>query len=115
MKTFIPSILMFSMLYTVSAQTNNMNKDIKQVSFTVHGNCELCKKRIEDAAISVFGVKTALWNNDYQMITVTYDTTRANLDKIHQAIAAVGHDTEKVMATDLTYKKLPDCCHYRKK
>ena len=30
-------------------------------------------------------------------------------------IAAVGHDTEKYLADDKVYEKLPGCCHYERK
>jgi len=32
--------------------------------------------------------------------------------EIHEAIAAVGHDTEKVKATDEAYEELHTCCKY---
>jgi hypothetical protein len=31
---------------------------------------------------------------------------------IHKNIAAVGHDTQKVKATDEAYNNLHDCCKY---
>jgi hypothetical protein len=32
---------------------------------------------------------------------------------LHQAVAAVGHDTKKVKATDAAYAKVHGCCKYR--
>lgn len=34
--------------------------------------------------------------------------------KIHEKIASVGHDTEKVKATDKAYNSLPGCCKYER-
>lgn len=105
--TFFVNSNLFSQTYS---KTN-----IKQVTFTVHGNCDKCKKRIEEAAKSVKGVKTAKWDQEYQIITVTYDVLTTKEIKIHKAIAASGHDTDKEKAEDKAYKALPECCHYRKK
>jgi hypothetical protein len=33
--------------------------------------------------------------------------------KIHEAIAKVGHSTEKVVADKAVYDKLPSCCQYQ--
>jgi hypothetical protein len=41
-----------------------------------------------------------------------YDELHERL-KLHELIANVGHDTEKVKAPDQVYLKLPDCCMYR--
>jgi hypothetical protein len=33
--------------------------------------------------------------------------------EIHEKIAALGHSTDKVEATDSSYQTLPGCCKYR--
>ena len=38
------------------------------------GNCEMCKKRIEKAALTVKGVKTASWDIPSNVISVIYDS-----------------------------------------
>lgn len=43
-----------------------------------------------------------------------FDVPKTNSDAIQKAIAKVGHDTEKFKAPDDVYKKLPECCLYRK-
>jgi membrane fusion protein, copper/silver efflux system len=83
-------------------------------SFNVSGNCDMCKERIEKAALSVNGVTLANWNADTKKISVEYDNSRTDLTAIQQAIAKVGHDTELFKADDVTYKSLPECCYYRK-
>lgn len=109
-------ILFAGISVQIMGQTAQKKKDnIKKITFTVHGDCGMCKRRIEGAAKSVNGVKTASWENEFQMITVTYDETRTKPINIHKAIAAAGHDTEKVKADDKKYKSLPECCRYRGK
>jgi hypothetical protein len=46
------------------------------------------------------------------MLTVHFDAKKVKPTKIHQAVAAVGHDTDKVRAEDKVYNKLHECCLY---
>jgi len=85
----------------------------KQATFTVYGNCEMCKERIEKAAKLVTGVTSAKWNRDSNSINVTFNEKSTTLTEIHRAIAAAGHDTDKFKANDSVYNKLPGCCKYR--
>jgi Cu(I)/Ag(I) efflux system membrane fusion protein len=87
---------------------------IKHEMFTVSGNCDLCKERIEKAAKSVNGVKSANWDSRTHKIQVEYDSMQTDLNTIQKTIAKAGHDTGKFKADDITYKSLPACCHYRK-
>src|SRR5437764_1208864 len=82
------------------------------VTFKVFGVCVQCKHRIEEA-VKGKGVKSADWNANNKMLYLTYDPSRVNLDKIHNRITAVGHDTYLKKASDAVYNALPSCCHYR--
>ena len=86
----------------------------KTDTFKVHGNCGMCKKRIEKAA-KLEGVTTAIWNVETKSMTVTYEVAKINNDELQKKIAAVGHDTEKYAAEDSVYSKLPGCCLYDRK
>jgi Cu(I)/Ag(I) efflux system membrane fusion protein len=85
---------------------------IGHTSFLVYGNCEMCKDRIETAAISVDGVISASWNKKTKILEVAFDESKTDLQKIHEAIANVGHDTDTLKASDEAYSKLPACCKY---
>jgi Cu(I)/Ag(I) efflux system membrane fusion protein len=78
----------------------------------VGGLCEMCKDRIETAALSVSGVESANWEIDKQLLHLNFDSSQTNSDEIQKAVAAVGHDTEKFKAPDEVYKNLPECCLY---
>jgi Cu(I)/Ag(I) efflux system membrane fusion protein len=92
-----------------------VNKQMVQHEmFTVSGNCDLCKERIEKAAKSVNGVKSAVWDSKTQKIHVEFDNMETNLITIQMTIAKAGHDTGKFKADNKTYESLPMCCHYRK-
>ncbi|MFO8022242.1 MAG: efflux RND transporter periplasmic adaptor subunit [Perlabentimonas sp.] len=80
----------------------------------IAGSCEMCKDRIEKAALSVDGVKSANWDMDAQTLHLNYDPQKTSTDEIQKAIARVGHDTEKYKASDSIYENLPSCCHYER-
>lgn len=84
-----------------------------ETSFWVAANCEHCKERIE-ASVDVKGIKFAEFDLETKQLTVIYKTDAININQIHQLLAAAGHDTKKVKATDAAYGKITkDCCKYR--
>lgn len=83
-------------------------------TFKVYGKCGMCKKRIEKAANSLEGVSSANWDVDSKEFTTQYDETKVSEKEIQEKIASVGHDTEKVKATDEAYGNLPGCCKYNR-
>lgn len=85
-----------------------------QVMVKVGGECEMCKDRIETAAKTVSGVKSANWEIETKMLHLNFDSSKTNSEEIQKAVAAVGHDTEKFKAPDEVYKKLPECCLYER-
>ena len=101
--TFIFALAAFS----ASAQTKNVKTNIK-----VYGNCAMCKKRIE-TALDTKGVKQAIWDTKTKELQVVYASSKITEQEIHQLVAAVGHDTDKVKANDEVYAELPFCCLYR--
>jgi len=82
-------------------------------SVAVNGVCEMCKTRIETAALKVKGIKSADWSIAEHQLQLEVDPDRYDDDELQQAIAAVGHDTEKFTAPDEAYASLHDCCKYR--
>lgn len=87
---------------------------IKAEKFLVNGKCEMCEKRIEMAALSLDGVSKADWNKETKEINVTIDDSKTDLQKVQEAIAKVGHDTQAIKSTDEAYSELPSCCKYNR-
>ena len=87
-------------------------KEIVKESFEVNGVCGMCKSRIEKAAFSIKGVKSATWDIPTHQFTVLYDKNRLSIDQLHEVIAKVGHDTPEAKAADDVYDALPMCCLY---
>lgn len=84
-------------------------------SFFVNGKCDMCKARIEKTAKGIAGVASANWDLKTKQLTVSYSPSQTSPEKIMQAIASKGHDTQNVRATDAAYKSLPACCNYKRK
>lgn len=89
-------------------------QEVKTETFKVFGNCGMCETRIEKAAKSVDGVSKADWNEETKILEVSFNESKVKLDDIHNAIAKVGHDTEKVKANIDVYNALPGCCQYER-
>ena len=96
---------------TVNAQEKKSKN--KKVEVEVNGSCSMCEKRIEKAAFSVKGVKSAEWHADHQDLHLIIDENKCSVLDVEKAIAKVGHDTKDVKATDEDYDKVHGCCKYR--
>ena len=107
MKKIIVVVLM-CMGYTAFAQNKNAKATVE-----VDGVCLMCKDRIEKAAIRTKGVKSAVWNVQSHELKLIYDARKTDLNAIENKIAAVGHDTKSVIATDEAYESVHPCCKYR--
>jgi Cu(I)/Ag(I) efflux system membrane fusion protein len=84
-----------------------------QVTLAVQGNCEMCKQRIENAAKGIEGVASATWDAEAHQLQLHFDAAKTSVEAISKAVAGVGYDTEKDLATDEVYNALPPCCKYR--
>lgn len=105
-------VLLAAFGITTSAQTTTKNTaQQKTETFKVFGKCDMCKTRIEKA-VKAEGATSANWDTKTQMLAVTFDPAKTSIEALSKKLASVGHDTEKVKATDDAYAKLPGCCHY---
>ena len=109
---FAITLALLVSVFTFNAFSNPMHDETS--TFKVFGNCGMCKNRIQ-TALKVKGISQADWDVESKMLTVSYDPKVITLDEIHKKNAAVGHETEKVMTDDKTYKNLMGCCQYERK
>ncbi len=100
-------ILFLAVSTAVLSQSKVITSTIK-----VYGNCAMCKKRIE-TALDHKGVKLAKWDPKTKELEVVYNNEKVTEMQIHEIVASVGHDTDKVKAKDEVYAALPYCCLYR--
>lgn len=107
---FIHKSLMtlFVLLFSINTWAQSI---IQKEHYSVKGNCDMCKARIEKAAKEA-GATTANWIGEEQMLYIDFDTSKTDADKILKKVADVGHDNEKYQSSDATFSKLPKCCIY---
>jgi len=110
MKRIILIVMVTFLGFSAKAQTKK-NKNLKYTT-EVNGNCEQCKKRIEKAAFSVPGVKTANWDISSHQLAVILNEEKSSPQDLNAAIAKAGHDTKEVKAADADYENLHSCCKY---
>ena len=105
-------MMLFFVAISVQAQVKK-NKNAKY-TIEVNGNCEQCQKRIQKAAFSVAGVKTASWSIETHKLDLTLNEEKTSIAAVKKAIAKVGHDTEEIKATKADYDNLHSCCKYER-
>ncbi len=93
---------------------NAQIKNAKTESVKIFGNCGMCETTIEKAGNKKKVAKVD-WNKDTKMATITYDAKKTNQDEILKRIALSGYDSEKFLAPNDVYAKLPECCQYERK
>lgn len=108
MKKTIMSTFLMLISVTVFAQEKN-----KKLTMEVDGKCDMCKMRIEKAALGVKGVKYALWDIPSHQLSLIIDERKTDPMKIKTAIVDVGHDTKELKATEEAYNSVHPCCKYR--
>lgn len=108
MKRFIVFLLVIFSSSLAFAQS----KDIVTEHYKVSGNCDKCKKRIENAAY-IKGVKRAEWDKNTGDLALTYRPSQTSAQSVLQHIAKAGHESAMAKADETAYKNLPHCCAYK--
>ena len=104
--------LIILIFFPILALAQQRQKKIVASQFRVEGNCEMCKKTIEKAGLSIRGVKMAKWDIPSNQLSLLYHTKKVELVNIHNAIAKSGYSTSETKAKEEDYNKLPICCQY---
>jgi mercuric ion binding protein len=113
MKNLILAAVAFLAGFSIQAQ-EKLNKNAKY-TIEVNGNCEMCQSRIQKAAYSVSGVKSAAWSAETHELNLILNEEKATLLTVKKAIANAGYDTDEVKSTVERYGNLPECCQYERK
>jgi copper chaperone CopZ len=113
MKSISKILVAITFLLSFTA-CNAQIKNAKTESVKIYGNCGMCESTIEKAGNKKKLAKVD-WNKDTKMATITYDATKTNQDEILKRIALSGYDSEKFLAPNDVYAKLPGCCQYERK
>lgn len=105
--TFLTLVLV---LFSAMAFAQEKNK---KLTMEVDGICDMCKVRIEKAALGVKGVKYAMWDIPSHELSLIFDERKTDPMKIKTALVTVGHDTKELKATEEAYASVHPCCKYR--
>jgi mercuric ion binding protein len=112
-KNVILGILFTFVGFTSQAQEKK-NKNAKY-NIEVNGNCEQCQKRIQRAAYSVSGVKSAVWSIETHSLDLMINEEKTTVLDVKKALAKAGHDTDEAKSTKDNYDNLHTCCQYERK
>ncbi len=96
----------------VPLKSNTDSDQLVTEIVNVKGNCQMCKARIESAALATKGVDKAIWDVETKMLEVAFDRKQISVKKIAKNIALAGHDAAKITAPKEVYEALPVCCYY---
>ncbi len=106
--------LLMAMCVSLSFTACNAQiKNAKTTTVKIYGNCGMCESTIEKAG-NIKKVAEVDWNKDTKLASITYDSTKTNQDEILKRIALAGYDSDKFLAPDDVYAKLPECCLYER-
>ena len=114
MKLIKPIISVIFLLLLCSEGMAQVVSDTTAIT-RVAGACEMCRSRIEKAAMERKGVKQASWNSVTQLLTVSFNKEQVSLSQILCRVADRGHENDFETARDAVYKSFPSCCDYRSK
>ena len=104
------SLLIIMAMLSISTFAQDKNK---KLTMEVDGKCDMCKTRIEKAALGVKGVKYAYWDIPTHQLSLILDERKTDPMKVKTALVAVGHDTKELKATEEAYNEVHPCCKYR--
>ncbi len=110
MKNVILGIMLLFVAFSTQAQ-DKKNKNAKY-AVEINGNCEQCQTRIQKAAYSVSGVKSAVWSIETHQLSLILNEEKTTVAEVKKAIAKVGPDSDEAKTTEEVYNNLPGCCQY---
>ena len=113
MKKLILATVLLLGGFSIQAQ-EKLNKNAKY-EIEVNGSCDMCQSRIQKAAFSIAGVKSATWSIETHKFNLILNEEKATVLDVKKAVAKAGYDTDEVKATNENYDKLPGCCQYERK
>lgn len=105
--------LVMPFIILASLQLNAQINNSQTVTAKVSGNCGMCKKIIEKAG-STKKIAEVKWDQNKEVATISYDSTKTTPDSVLKKIALAGYDNEKYLAPRDAYNKLSGCCQYER-
>ncbi len=103
-------LLVASSFYATMLSASTFALPTETVIIKTSAICNMCKYAIEKALSYQKGVESSNLDVATKSITVVFNSTKTNIDKIKKAIIKSGYDADELSKNARAYKKLPDCC-----
>lgn len=103
--TLILALLMGSISFSFAQDSK-----IEEVKIKTSSVCKMCKNTIEKALSFEKGIKTSNLDVPSQIVTVSYNPKKTDINKIKKAINESGYDADQLPANQKAYNNLEDCC-----
>src|ERR1700704_2396851 len=97
---FYKYVAMLCLIFSGTASYSQQSSKDSITAFKVFGACEQCKHRIEEA-VKGKGVRSANWDVDNKILSLSFNPSQTTLEKVQNRIIAVGHDLEERKAKDI--------------
>ena len=108
-KNVVSTTLIMVVLMMVSA-CGFSQKNTKEIKIATSAVCGMCKDRIEGAFAYESGVKKTTLDLQTKVLTVVYNPSKTDENKIRQILNNLGYDADNTKADPKAYEKLPACC-----
>jgi copper chaperone CopZ len=89
-------VMLISTVFTTMALAQKPGKNTSEVVYKVSIDCEGCKKKIEKNIAFEKGVKDLRIDMQKKLVTVVFDSTKTNGEKLKAAIEKLDFSVEKV-------------------
>ncbi|ARS37819.1 MerP protein [Pontibacter actiniarum] len=97
-------------LTSISLKAQEQNKPTQTVQIKTSAVCNMCKKTLEKRLASEKGVKSSSLDVDSKVLTVVFDSRKADADSIRKAVTETGYDADQLPADENAYNRLHACC-----
>lgn len=104
------TIVLLSVLFLAPTKLSAQKAKLDTVKIKTSAECENCKERLEMELGRTKGVKSATVDLTTKVVTVVYNSSKTDPDKIRTVISNIGYDADSVKANNRAQKRLPDCC-----
>jgi len=108
-KNFIIWITFFLVIAFITSGSAQPQKE-EVIKIRTSAVCGMCKDRIEKGLKSEKGINDVSLDIETKIVTVKFQGTKTNPDKIRERISKLGYDADNLLADKTAYGKLPACC-----
>lgn len=98
------------LIILLTASSVFAQKDVETVQIKTSAVCEMCKETIEKEMAFSKGVTKVELNVETAMLTVSFKSSKTNVETIRKAINKVGYDADDSPAEPQAYENLHHCC-----